>query len=79
MKFVYLSAAGANDPTRFSIPLHLAANGSVEVGQDASLVLAGDATEVLIGDTAEQMQGVGIPSVRELLAKLRDHAVPIYV
>jgi hypothetical protein len=25
------------------------------------------------------MQGIGVPPVRELIAKLRDHAVPIYV
>ena len=62
-----------------SIPLHLAANGSVEVGQDTSIVLGGDATELLLGDNADRVEGVGVPPARELLAKLRDHEVPIFV
>jgi predicted peroxiredoxin len=79
VRITYFAAAGTADPTRASIPLHLAANGSLEVGHDVSIILAGDATELLIGDTAEQLEGVGIPSARELLAKLRDHAVPVFV
>jgi len=79
MKFVYMVTAGTDDPTRASLPLHLAANGSVEVGHDCALILAGDATEMLLGDNLDQMQGIGVPPVRELLAKLRDHSVPVYV
>ncbi len=79
MKFIYVSTAGAGDPTRASIPLHLAANGSVEVGHDTAVVLAGDATDILVGDNADQTQGIGVPAVRELLTKLRDHSVPVYV
>ena len=79
MRITYFVSAGTGDATRASIPLHLAANGSVEVGQDASIVLGGDATELLLGDTVERMEGVGVPAVRDLLAKLRDHAVPVYV
>jgi hypothetical protein len=56
------------DATRASIPLHLAANGSVEVGQDTSIVLGGDATELLLGDNADRVEGVGVPPARELLA-----------
>jgi predicted peroxiredoxin len=79
MKITYFVSAGAGDATRASIPLHLAANGSVEVGQEASIVLAGDATELLLEDNAERLEGVGVPPVRDLLAKLRDHAVPVFV
>jgi hypothetical protein len=43
------------------------------------VVLGGDATELLLGDNAERMEGVGVPPARDLLAKLRDHAVPVYV
>ena len=79
MKITYFASAGAADPTRASIPLHLAANGSVEVGQETSIILGGDAAELIIGDTAETLEGVGVPPARELLAKLRDHAVPVYI
>src|SRR5919112_1192358 len=74
MKFVYVVTTGTDDPTKASLPLHLAANGSVEVGHDTSVLLAGDATEMLFGDNLEQMQGIGVPPVRDLIAKLGDPA-----
>jgi predicted peroxiredoxin len=79
MKLTYFVSAGTADPTRASIPLHLAANGSLEVGQQPSIVLAGDAAELLLGDNADTLEGVGVPPMRELLSKLRDHAVPVFV
>ncbi len=79
MRITYFVSAGTADPTRASIPLHLAANGSVEVGQATSIVLGGDAAELLLGDNADRMEGVGVPPARELLAKLRDHSVPVFV
>ena len=79
MKMVVWATSGASDPTKASIPLHIVANGCVEVGHDSAIILAGDAAELIIGDTAQTLEGVGIPPVRELLAKLVEHAVPIYV
>jgi len=61
------------------MPLHMVANGSLEVGHEVSVILGGDATELLTGETAEELEGVGVPRVRELLARLRDHAVPVFV
>jgi predicted peroxiredoxin len=79
LRIAYLATAGSADPNRASLPLHLAANGSLEVGHDVFVILGGDATELLVRDTAEQIEAVGVPPVRELLAKLREHAVPVYV
>jgi predicted peroxiredoxin len=79
MKFTYIVTKGASDATLASIPLHLAANGSIEVGHDVSVVFAGDGTDVVVGDNAASMEGVGVPPVRDLLAKLKDHRVPVYV
>jgi predicted peroxiredoxin len=75
----YMASSGTADATRASIPLHLAANGSVEVGHEATVVLVGDAAELILGDNAQSVEGVGVPPVRELLAKLRNHDVPVYV
>jgi predicted peroxiredoxin len=79
VRITYFVSAGTSDATRASIPLHLAANGSIEVGQEASIVLGGDATELLLDDNVDRTEGVGVPPVRDLLAKLRDHAVPVFV
>jgi predicted peroxiredoxin len=79
MKVLYLATAGAGDPTRASLPLHIAANGSVEAGQECSVVLVGDATELALRETAESVEGVGVPPARELVQKLRDNEIPVYV
>ena len=79
MRLLYLASSGTSDPTRASIPIHLAVNGSVEVGQEAGILLAGDATELLRADAREQLEGIGLPPMRELFAKVRQHEVPVYV
>jgi predicted peroxiredoxin len=79
MKVLYFVTAGATDATRASLPLHLAVNGSVEVGHDTAVVFVGDATELLSEETANRLEGVGVPTVRELMAKLLEHRVPVYV
>jgi predicted peroxiredoxin len=79
MKVLYLATAGSADPTRASIPLHIAANGSAETGQECAVVIAGDATELVSQATAERVEGVGVPPARELLQKLVDNQVPVYV
>jgi predicted peroxiredoxin len=79
VKVLYLATTGASDATKASIPLHIAANGSVEVGQECAVVLAGDATEFVSRETAERAEGVGVPPMRELFQKLIDNQVPFYV
>jgi predicted peroxiredoxin len=79
MKILYLASAGTVDPTRASIPLHIAANGSVDEGQDCAVALVGDATELVSREKAEQLEGVGIPPTKALLQKLVDNRVPVYV
>jgi predicted peroxiredoxin len=79
MKILYLATAGAVDPTRASIPLHIAANGSLAEGQDCAVVLVGDATELVSREKAERLEGIGIPPAKELLQKLVDDRVPVYV
>ncbi len=74
-----MATSGAADPTRASIPLHLAVNGSLEVGHTVGIMLAGDATELAKADVREHLEGLGVPPVRDLLAKARQHEVPVYV
>ena len=79
MKILYLATAGAADPTRASIPLHIAANGSVDEGQECAVVLVGDGTELVSRGKVEAVEGVGIPPANELLQKQLDNEVPVYV
>jgi len=79
MRLAYIVTKGTGDPTLASIPLHLAANGSLEIGHQVEVVLAGDATDILLGDNAQQLRGVGVPPMQELLTKLKEHNATVYV
>jgi predicted peroxiredoxin len=79
MKFVYIVTRGAADPTAASIPLHMAANGSLEVGHEVSVLLAGDGSEVVLGENAQSMEGVGVPPMRDLWAKLKEGGATVFV
>jgi predicted peroxiredoxin len=79
MQTLYLTTTGSSDPTRASIPLHLAVNGSLEVGHEVRVVVVGDATELLKAAVRDSLEGVGVPPVRDLFTKARDHDVPVYV
>jgi predicted peroxiredoxin len=79
VRLLYIVTKGENDATLASVPLHIAANGSLEIGQEVSVVLAGDGTDLVIGDTAQHIEGLGVPPMRDLLSKLKEHEVPVYV
>ena len=79
MEILYLSTNGSADATKASIPWHLAVNGSVEVGQSARIVLAGDSAEFVKADVREALEGIGVPPLRELVAKAKANGVPIHV
>ena len=79
MNVLFLTMTGTGDATRASVPFHIAANGSIEVGQSPTVVLAGDAADLVIDNAYEKVEGVGVPPMRELLQKLKEHEVPVYV
>ena len=79
MEILYLATNGSADPTRASIPWHLAVNGSVEVGHTVGMVLAGDATELAKAGARDGLAGLGLPPMRELFDKARQHGLPVYV
>lgn len=79
MEILYIASCGSSDPTRASIPWHLAVNGSIEAGQTARIVLVGDASEFVQADRRQAIEGVGVPPLRDLVAKALDRSVPIHV
>lgn len=79
MRILYTVSTGPADPTKASLPFHLAMNGSHEVGDQPELLLAGDATGLLADGVVDSVEGVGVPPLRELIAKVRQHEIPVYV
>lgn len=78
-RLLIISSTGPDDPTRASIPFHIAANGAAASGVDCAIALAGDATAVVRPGAAAEVRGVGIPPLAELLDKCLAAGVAIHV
>jgi hypothetical protein len=77
-KILYATSFGSDDPTRATIPF-IAATGAIEAGHEPEIALLGEATYLVKTGMAEQIQGVGFPPLKQLLSKLIEHRVPVYV
>ena len=74
-----VASTGPEDPTRASIPFHIAVNGAKPNGTEVAVALAGDAAELLKPDVIANVLGLGIPPLRELLDKCLEKDVSFYV
>jgi len=69
---------GSNDPTRATIPFHLA-RGAKQAGTQVRVVLACDSTELIRAGMAETVRGKGVPPLKEVLHFARDSGITIHV
>jgi predicted peroxiredoxin len=74
-----VAASGPTDPTRASIPFHIAVNGATPAKVAVAIALAGDATELLKPDIIANVYGQGVPPLRDLMDKCLEQNVPLYV
>jgi len=74
-----VAATGPNDPTRASIPFHLAANGAGPANVEVAVAFAGDSIDLLKPHVIAYLRGVGIPPLAELMAKCVTQRVRFYV
>ncbi len=61
-----VAASGATDPTRASIPFHIAVNGATPA-------------KVHKPDIIANVYGQGVPPLRDLMDKCLEQNVPLYV
>jgi predicted peroxiredoxin len=78
-KLLITTLVGPADPTRASLGFHMAVNGAVKNQIETSIALAGDAIDLLKPGTAEQVRGVGVPPLTELLSGCVKAGIKIYV
>jgi predicted peroxiredoxin len=77
-KILYATSFGSDDPTRATIPF-ISATGAIDAGHEPEIALLGEATYLVRPGVAEAIHGVGFPPLTELLSKVTDHGVPVYV
>jgi predicted peroxiredoxin len=74
-----VTATGPEEPTRASVPFHIAVNGAKPNGTEVAIALAGDAAELVKPDVIANVIGVGIPPLRELVDKCLEQELRVYV
>jgi uncharacterized protein involved in oxidation of intracellular sulfur len=77
-KILYQGTHGTDEPTRASMPFHMAM-GASEAGHAAEISLAGDATYCIQDLVIAHIQGVGMPSLRDLFEQILSVKIPIHV
>jgi len=55
------------------------AKGAIDGGHETGIILMGEAAPLIKDSISEQVKGIGIPALKELLDFLVDHEVPISV
>jgi predicted peroxiredoxin len=65
-KLLYIATHGTDDPTRATFPF-LMAKGALDAGHETGVMLMGDGALLIKDHIAEQVQGIGVPPLKELM------------
>ena len=63
---LFVGTHGTDDPTRATFPF-MEAKGVIEAGHDAGIILMMEAATLIKDSVAAQVQGVGVPPLKELI------------
>ena len=77
-KLMYVGTRGTDDPTQATFPF-LLAKGAIEAGHEAGITLMGESAPLIKDHIVQQVQGVGVPPLKELFDFVVAHEVPITV
>lgn len=77
-KIVITGTHGTDDPTRASMPFHIA-KGAVEAGHNVEVILANDAPLIMKDAVRDTILGVGMPALKDLFQFAVDSTVRVYV
>ena len=77
-KELFLGLHGSEDPTKASFPF-IMAGGALDAGHETAIVLLGDAVVLMKDVVVESVQGIGFPPLKELVGRVVDAKVPIYI
>ena len=78
-RLLYIATHGPDDPTKACMPIHLAVNGAAEAGIDVEINLAGDAAVLIQDAYVDTLLPLGFPPLKELVAKVQDKGVRVFV
>lgn len=77
-KLLYIGTHGTDDPTRATFPF-LMAKGALDAGHETGIILMGEAAPLIKDSIADQVQGIGVPPLKQLIGELVRQNVRISV
>ena len=77
-KILFVGTHGADEPTRATFPF-MEAKGAIEAGHETGIILMMEAVPLIKDRVAAQIQGVGVPPLKELMDFLFAHDIRISV
>ena len=77
-KLLYIGTHGTDDPTKATFPF-LMAKGAIDAGHEPGIILMGEAAPLIKDSIAQQVHGIGVPPVKELLDFLVERGIRISV
>ena len=77
-KLLLTGTHGAEDPTRATMPFHIA-KGAIEAGHEVSISLMADGPVVLKNDVRDAILGVATPPLKDLFQFAIEKGVRVYV
>ncbi len=77
-KILLVGTHGTDDPTRATFPF-MEAKGAIEAGHETGIILMLEAAPLIKDRIAVQVQGIGVPSLKELMDFLVTRNVRISV
>jgi predicted peroxiredoxin len=77
-KLLLSGTHGPDDPTRATLPFHMA-KGAIEAGHEVSISLIADAAFLMKNDIRDVIVGVAMPPLKDLFQFAVEKGVRVYV
>lgn len=75
---LFIGLHGSEDPTKATFPFVMA-SGALDAGHQTAIILVGDAVVLMNSTVADNVHGVGLPPLKDVMAKVVAAKVPIYI
>jgi len=75
---LFIGVHGSEDPTKATFPF-IMAGSALDAGERTAIILVGDAVVLMNSAVAENVHGVGLPPLKEVMTKVVAGKVPIYI
>jgi predicted peroxiredoxin len=77
-RILAIATHATDDPTKSSLPF-VTATGALGAGKEVGIVLLGEGVYLAKPEVAQSIQGVGFPELMDLIEKVVEAKVPVYV